>query len=462
MPEPKRPIPLNRGIAVKEFGITGERSPMGFKRDEFIPELKGPKKIRKFKEMRDNDPIIGGIMTATEMMMRGTKYRFETDEDQPDTELEFAESLFDDMEHPFSDTLAEIVSFLTFGYDWHEIVYKRRLGESDDPETNSKFTDGRFGIRKFASRPQWSIQRFILGEKGEILGVVQGAIAGHMPNVEIPIDKSLLFRTTTLNNDPQGRSVLRNAYTSYYYVSHIDNIEAIAIERELNGLPVARVPAATLLSQEQADVDFVDQLKQMMRDVKLNDQGYMILPSDHWEDIDGKISSERKIEFNLIASEGHRAIDTDKVITRHQRNMARTILADFIMLGSERGSFALSKSKTDLFLRSMQAYMDSIADTINRHLMPKVWMLNGLSPELMPKLVFNNVAPTDLVELGAFIRDMSTAGIFFDDADTQNILREQAGLPDNVEDDPELLGRRGRNQEEEQEEEDEPDFPQGE
>ena len=58
----------------------------------------------------------------------------------------------------------------------------------------------------------------------------------------IPLNKSLYYRTTSINGDPSGRSILRNAYTSYEYLNNLQAIEAIAVERELAGIPVARIP----------------------------------------------------------------------------------------------------------------------------------------------------------------------------------------------------------------------------
>ena len=40
------------------------------------------------------------------------------------------------------------LSFLTYGWSAHEIVYKRRAGKSKDPRLNSKYSDGPIGWRK--------------------------------------------------------------------------------------------------------------------------------------------------------------------------------------------------------------------------------------------------------------------------------------------------------------------------
>ena len=59
----------------------------------------------------------------------------------------------------------------------------------------------------------------------------------------IPIDKALLFRTKSRKDNPEGRSILRNAYRSWYFKRRIQEVEGIGIERDLAGLPVMYAPA---------------------------------------------------------------------------------------------------------------------------------------------------------------------------------------------------------------------------
>ena len=54
----------------------------------------------------------------------------------------------------------------------------------------------------------------------------------------IPMSKAMLFRTESVKDNPEGRSILRNAYRSWYFKRRIQEIEAIGIERDLAGLPV--------------------------------------------------------------------------------------------------------------------------------------------------------------------------------------------------------------------------------
>jgi hypothetical protein len=329
-------------------------------------------------------------------------------------EADFVKTIFEDMDHTLDDHISEALSSLTYGFAWFEVVYKRRGSPtSRSDKSRSKFTDGRIGVRKIASRAPWTISKFDVDQKtGDVLGVHQEG-AGFNNTSFIPTRKSLYYRTTAINNDPSGRSILRNAYTSYEYLNNLQSIEAIAVERELAGIPVARIPAEYLSTDAtSAQAGFVGNLQQILRDVKFNEQGYIILPSDTYPDKDGSPTSNRLVDVELMSSNGKRNIDIDPIVKRYQHDIARSVLSEFLMLGGgNTGSYALSKSKTDLFLRALESYIQAIVDVLNKQLVERLWELNGLNYDLMPTVVAGDVAPHDLREIAAFLRNLNGANI---------------------------------------------------
>jgi hypothetical protein len=147
----------------------------------------------------------------------------------------------------------------------------------------------------------------------------------------------------------------------------------------------------------------------------------------------GKPTDKYLIEFELVSSNGKRSIDTRPVILGYQQDIARSVMADFIMLGSgDKGSFALSKSKTDLFLSSLEVYINAIKGVLNNDFLPKLWGLNAFDKDYMPTIEAGRVAPVNLDELGRFVRNVTAANILLDDEQTQNIIRSSAGFPQTV------------------------------
>lgn len=409
---------LSETEAKSILGVAGDNTHNGqIRADEFIPELRGKKAIRKYREMRDNDSTIGAVMYATEQVLRDVDIHVKAADDSPEAqrEKEFIESILDDMDHSLDDHVAEALSFLSYGFAWFEVVYKRRNGpKSQDPKKRSKYNDGRIGVRKIASRAPWTISRFEVEKvSGDVLGIHQEG--SHFNDTHyIPSRKSLYYRTTSINGDPAGRSILRNAYASYEYLNNIQAIEAIAVERELAGIPVARIPAEYLSPDATSgQSSFVANLQQILRDVKFNEQGYIVLPSDTYPDKDGSPTNVRLVDVELMASSGTRNIEIDPIVTRYQHDIARSVLSEFLLLGAHAsgGSYALSKSKTDLFLRALESYIQQVVDVLNKQLVERLWELNGLDYSLMPCIEAGDVAPHDLREIAAFLRNLNGADI---------------------------------------------------
>ena len=440
---------LSEAKAKSTLGIAGDNTHNGqIRADEFLPELRGKKAIRKYREMRDNDSTVGAVMYSVEQILRDVDLDVKPvdDSDAAKVEAEFVKSVLNDMDHTLDDHIAEALSFLSYGFGWFEVVYKRRVGPTErSDKKHSKYTDGRLGVKKIASRAPWTINKFDVDQKtGDVLGIEQSVGLMNGKNY-IPLNKSLYYRTTSINGDPSGRSILRNAYTSYEYLNNIQSIEAIAVERELAGIPVARIPAEYLSGDASAtQTGFVRDLQQILRDVKFNEQGYIVLPSDTYPDKDGAPSSTRLVDIELMASNGKRNIDINPIVSRYQHDIARSVLSEFLLLGSSGGSYALSKSKTDLFLRALESYIQAIVDVLNKQLVERLWQLNGLNYDLMPTIVSGDVAPHDLREVAAFLRNLNGANI--DVSSHPEVVKDLMDIAD-LEYDPEV-GRSTTNEEE--------------
>lgn len=426
---------LSETEAKKVLGVSGSNTRQGTLRgDEFLPQLKGNKAIKSYREMRDNDATIGSVLYAAEQVLRDVKIKVEPsdkNDKQAVKEAKFVEEVLEDMDHTLDDHISEALSFLTFGFSWFDVVYKRRVGPYEkSKKKKSKFTDGRIGVRKISSRAPWTVSRFDVDQvSGDIKGLYQNVSLTSKTSY-LPINKSLYYRTTIINGDPSGRSILRNAYTAYQRLQSFQNIEAVGIERDLAGIPVGRMPSEYFGDDATDSQKAVrSHFETVLRDLKNNEQGYALLPSDTFLDENGSPSNVRMMDINLMSSDGNRSFDVDKTIRRYQHDIARSVLSEFIMLGaSNTGSYALSKSKTDLFLRCLESYIQTIVDVLNKQLVERLWELNGLDFKYLPKLKAGDIAPHDLKELGAYLRNLNGAGIPI--RDQFDIVEELFAIPE--------------------------------
>ena len=203
----------------RESGSTGLRRSGNYVLEEFLPQLQGYRAIQTYREMRDNDPVVGAILFAIDKLVRQVKWRVQPASSSLEDvkAAKFVESCMMDMSTSWEDLISEILSMLTYGWSYHEIVYKRRGGQdAPDSTSRSKFDDGFIGWRKIPIRAQDTRQEWRFDENGGITSMVQSSPPDYTLR-DIPIEKSLLFRTTSEKNNPEGRSILRNAYRPWYY-----------------------------------------------------------------------------------------------------------------------------------------------------------------------------------------------------------------------------------------------------
>lgn len=414
-------------VDLTQLGRTGLNIQGGLIYEEFLPQLSGSRAIRLYKEMSQNDPICGAVLFAIEMLVRQVPWRVEAvSEDRTDQEAAaFLESCLDDMSFTWQDTIAEILSMLIYGWSYHEIVYKRRLGDSRDPSKRSRHNDGRIGWRKLPIRSQDTLYQWEFDENGGVQGMVQQTPPDYSLRY-IPIEKGLLFRTTSHKGNPEGRSILRSAYRPWYFKKHIEEIEGIGIERDLAGLPVAFVPPELLHANATPEERTVlDEIKRIVRNVRRDEQEGIIFPLIYDE------RGNKMYDFQLLSTGGRRQFDTDAIITRYDQRIAMTALADFILLGTAKvGSFALSSDKTHLFSIALGAWLDGIAAVFNRHAIPRLFALNGFTVEQLPTLVHADIESPNLKEIGDFISALSGSGMpLFPNDELEEYLLRVANLP---------------------------------
>lgn len=425
-------MPPRKDRAQKTVGQEAGRTGLiftqqGYVDEEMLTSLKGRQAIKVFKEMSENDAIISALLFAIDMLVRQVDWEVEENPDGKKEDAEFLEECMEDMSHSWNDFISEIFSMVVYGFSFFEIVYKLRRGTDSDP--HSKFSDGKIGWRKFAFRSQDSLDRWEFDETGGVRGYTQMPPPEYK-EITIPIEKGLLFRTTTFKNNPEGRSALRGAYVSWYRKKRMEEIEGVGVERDLAGLPMAEVDAAILDPNAPTELKQIrSQIETVIRDVRRDRSDGILWPLVY--DKDGN----KLYTFSLLNSGGTRQFDTNAVIGRYDQRICQSVLADFILLGHEKvGSFALSSDKTDLFAVALGAWLDVVEQTINRFAVPRLFELNAISTEHPPTIKHGDIEQPNLQELSTFISTLSGTGMaFFPDPNTEKYLRTLANLPEPAE-----------------------------
>ncbi|MCI8285421.1 MAG: hypothetical protein HFE90_09215 [Firmicutes bacterium] len=426
----------------KEMGRIGQRRYNGIIYEEFLPELRGKRGIATYSEMADNDDVVGSILFSIEMLIRQTDWNVEPGGDSAkDREAaEFIKSCMDDMQNTWIDTISEILSFLTYGWSYHEIVYKRRMGNTKDNRLKSKYSDGLIGWSKLPIRAQETLYQWEYDEEDNLMGMTQMP-PPHFRLFTIPKSKALLFRTKSRKDNPEGRSILRNAYRSWYFKKRIQEIEGIGIERDLAGLPVMYAPEnVDIWGKDEESVKTFATLQDMVKNIRRDELEGAVLNYGY--------------KLELLSSGGTRQFDTNAIINRYDTRIAMTVLADFIFLGHQQsGSWALSSDKTELFAMAIGAYLDIICETFNSQGIPQLIDINGdhfAGITDYPKMTHGDIEDADITKVSAFIKDMTGIGVLIPDDGLEDYIRQVGHLPDRTTDRRETDPARQKQQEQNQ------------
>ena len=419
--------------APRPIGATGLRYASGkVVEDQPSDALRFPRSLKTYQRMRA-DPIIAGSLFMIKQFIRKVDWSVEpkggieaTDSAKEKANI-VSDALFMHMERSFDQLMSDMCSFIENGFGFHEPTFK--IDEN-----------GNIVWRDFPARPPSSIKGFKFDKHGYVTHVeqyrVNTSFDGKNTNLyststkEIPYKRLLHFRTDSEKNNPLGRSILNNAYESWFYKSKLQEHEAIGVEREMNGLPRIKIPSEYFAADKDEDPEKYAVLQEFVRigtNARSNEQACVIIPSDTDE------SGKALFEFDLIASSGTRSLDTSKIIDRYDFRIAQSLLNDFLLMGSSStGSFALSDNKVNTFVQSLEAYLEVISEQFNRKAIPQLFELNGWDKEDLCKLVHKPISAPTLSEIADMLQKGD--GYITPDKTFENWLRGEIGAPDRDED----------------------------
>lgn len=393
-----------------ELGYPGLNQFAGMVQEQWVSKLRTvDKKVRVFDEMYRLDPTASAMIKTTSMFMCGSDPRVKT-EGKTSTDEEakdFLEQCLHDMTKSWQEMMSDIVLFLVYGWMDMELVYWRRDG------TKSQHDDGRIGWRKWAPRHPNTLFRWDFDDNGGLRGLIQQGPPTYK-TVRIPIEKLLHFTTTGMGkNNPEGVSTLEGGYTSWFYAKNLSIQEAILVER-LSGVPIVKLPeGATTDSGSDSDLS---RAKRIARNVKIAEDMGITLPYG--------------FEFMFETPKSGPGIEPGAVIMRHRRDLARTLMMDFIMLGGgDQGSWAMHKDKSQLYIRSLNSFLKKVSDVINRHGVPRLFDLNAFpGMTTYPQVYFTPITKIDIGDFSEVVARLFNSGALTYNVDTENEVRREVGL----------------------------------
>lgn len=370
-----------RNAPLSEWGQTGLQKFGGSIQDDYARVWRTLSDYVPLVKEMINHSSISSVLFAVEMYIRNSKLEVRVASSDPvDQEAkEFLENNIKGLSHSVDDFLSQAMSMLAFGFAPFEIVYRRDA-------------TGRIMWKKFAFRSQDSLSpgnEWEFDANGGVQAMNQKADYDR-PEVRIPIEKLLLFRTTAARGNPQGKSVLRSVHESWYYSRAFAEIEGISAERLGSGLPVIYLGEGTTRAGSNSDFDFA---KQLVRDIRSDEQMGVVIPFQK------QGSDGRGALLELLSPPAKGAVDFNETITRYNQAITQSLLSQIVWLGvSGFGSQSLAVELQRIFEQAITAWGRSITDVLNRFGVNRLFAFNTFQLSAFP--YFELVPPKNVDLMG--------------------------------------------------------------
>lgn len=359
---------------------------------------------------------------------------------------EFVEDVLHDMETPLSRVVKRAANYQFVGFGVHEWTAKRR-------------EDGHIGFQDIEPRPQYTIERWEIDENtGKVDGVWQRSPQNNKL-LGLPRSKILYLVEDTFTDSPEGLGMARNLAEPYNRLKQFLELEARTFERDLRGIPIGRIPltklreavAANKISKEKAE-ELISAMQNFVElQVKQSDTGVM-LDSQPYESVaaDGpKVSNVMQWGLDLLQGSANGLQELSNAIDRLQREMARVLGTEHLMMGDQGGNRALSMDKSRNLYLMANSVLGTIVDGFEKDVVDPLWMLNAYPDDKKPSLIAEDVSFKDIELITSSLKDMAAAGAILDPNDPAiDDVRDFLGIsrpgerndvmPDSMETDNEL------------------------
>lgn len=399
--EPKDPSIRD---VMTEFGGTGTIIVGGIlSNNDYNLDLTGTQRVILYDQMRKGDATVRAALLAVKLPILSANWYIKPAEDTDDAKkiAEFIDKqLFHSMEITWTDWLRHCLNFLDYGSMVFEKVF--RLNE-----------DGTIGWEKFAPRLTNTIYRWRMLDN-VTKGITQILPTGGMR--QIPDWKLMMFVNEQEGENYEGISILRSAYKSWYMKDALYKIDGMATERQGLGVPYVKVPP-NANDQDRAKVE------ELMRNLRANEQANITVPVG-WE-------------IGFMDMHATNIKDAKDMILHHDRQITKSVLAQFLELGGSNssGSRAVSQPHQELFLLSEKAIATKVKDMVNIKAIKELVDLN-FNTDKYPTLEHSDIGDVDITALSTALTSLSASGLVTATPAVEQYLRSVLGLP---EEDPEEL-----------------------
>lgn len=369
--------------------------------------------IRIYDEMVRSDPQVWLMLRLTQQpILAATPSIMPASDDPMDVEIaSFVETaLLEGMEYEtpegdliytgWDDVLRHILSMGQYGFSVFELCY------TVNPAgwvTWSRWLP-------MLARTVW---RWWTNAENDLTGIQQYAFRDYQFDfVNVGVGKLARFTLNQEGSNYDGISLLRPAYTPWFYKQQIQRIEAVGIERNSIVPPVMRLPAGSPTG------DWA-KAKAIVQNIRASEAMGITIP-ETWE-LKG---------LEGLASHGRGGIQIQPTLQYYDIQIARAFGGQFVNLGStDTGARSLDDSQKQTFLGMLQSQCTYIENRLNNGPIRRLVDYNYAGVAVYPKIQFPSLRLQDIEGLAGTITQLAQVGFLHGTYADEDFLRKLLKLP---------------------------------
>ena len=383
--------------------------------NETNPDLIWPKSNEVYDRMRSEDAQVQSVVAAVQRPIRSATWVI----DPAGARDEVVQFVARDLGLPVKGQSAEPPIRSRDRFSWSEHLRMALLcgvyGHSFFEQVYRPEGD-RTHLRKLAWRPPRTISEIEVAIDGGLVAIVQSGLL--KKDVRIPVDRLVAYVNDREGANWVGRSMLRPAYKNWLLKDRELRAQALTVERNGLGIPKYTAPP---IPEEVTDPAEITERQSAQIEAGLK------VAKDLRAGETAGVSLPHGAELELMGVTG-KLPDTDGPIRYNDEQIARAVLAHFLNLGTETGSWALGSTFANFFTDSLNAAADYIRSITQQHVVEDLVDLNWGPDEPAPQLVFEPIGAEHPATAEA-IKMLIECGALVADDGLEEYMRTRYGLP---------------------------------
>ena len=394
-------VHLSSRTLLPPSGATGLKYRGGMIYDEYLMQLRPWLNAAKmYLQMRD-DVLIGTLLSAIKLPILAAGVTvLPADEQSPGDEAA-ADWLFENLHRmecqSWNSHMEDMLEAIDFGFSIGEVVLEKRK-------------DGRLWIENISPRGQETLYKWDFDDNGRATTFIQrNPNNGEM--LEIPLSRCVHVVYNGRAGNPQGRSLLRSLYRPYRMTHDMENMEAIGMEHDIGGMPIAQI-------KEGIDISSSDRttLEEGLEAMRVDEAMYLIAPAG--------------VEVKPYQG-GTKLFDWSKVIERKKKEMLGRMFAQFLKLGMDKvGTQALVQGTKDFFGLGLKSVQTMLEEAWNDQLVRYLFAFNTFAGMTeYPRIVCNPIGADAIDTMAKTYAQLVGVKAMTPLDEDEDMFREMLSLP---------------------------------